>query len=211
MLRGPQSTLYGRNAEAGVVNIITRKPTNEFEFNGSVSYGNYDNLDLRAGASGPIVKDKLFYRLSGKYGSRDGYLKNTFLNEDVDYQSGGTGRAQLLWTPSEDWDISFNASVDDNRDGGAPLNLLGQDPYKVKQDFDGFNHLNSNTQSLRVAYNNPDFRLTSITTRRFSDQQFENEADVTTRDILTQNGDIDSTLFSQEIRLQSPQDADRFQ
>jgi len=211
VLRGPQSTLYGRNAEAGVVNIITRKPTNEFEFNGSVSYGNYDNLDLRAGVSGPIVKDKLFYRLSGKYGSRDGYLKNTFLNEDVDEQSGGTGRAQLLWTPSEDWDISFNASVDDNRDGAAPLNLLGLDPYKVKQNFDGFNHLNSNTQSLRVAYNNPDFRLTSITTRRFSDQQFENEADVTIRDILTQNGDIDSTLFSQEIRLQSPQDTDRFQ
>lgn len=212
VLRGPQSTLYGRNAEAGVVNLITRKPTNKFEFNSSAIYGNYNNLDLRAGVGGPLIEDKLFFRLSGKYGSRDGYLENTFLNRDVDYQSGGTGRAQLLWTPSKDWDISFNTSLDDDHDGAAPLVLLGQsNPYKIKQNFDGFSNLNSNTQSLRVAYKQPDFRFTSITARRFSGQKFENEADLTTADIVTQIGEIDSTVVSQEVRLQSPEAAKQFQ
>ncbi len=212
VLRGPQSTLYGRNAEAGVVNLITRKPTNQFEFNSSASYGNYDNLDLRAGVGGPLVEDKLFFRLSGKYGSRDGYLQNTFTNKDVDYQSGGTGRAQVLWTPSKDLEVSFNASFDDDRDGALPLVKFGQrDPYKIQQNYDGFSNLDSDTQSLRIVYKQPDFRVTSITARRYSHRKFENEADLTTQDILTQVGEDDSTVFSQEIRLQSPEDAKAFQ
>lgn len=55
VLRGPQSTLYGRNAQAGVVNIITRKPTDEFTFNSTVGYSNYNDLDLRAAGGGPLV------------------------------------------------------------------------------------------------------------------------------------------------------------
>ncbi|NMF65478.1 TonB-dependent receptor [Brasilonema octagenarum UFV-OR1] len=212
VLRGPQSTLYGRNAEAGVVNIITRKPTDKFEFNGSASYGNYDTLDLRGGISGPLIEDKLFFRLSGKYGSRDGYVQNTFTNKDIDYQSGETGRAQVLWTPSKDLEVSFNASVDNYRDGAPAYVFFGQrDPYKIQQNFDGFSDLNSDTQSLRVVYKQPDFRLTSITARRFSDWKFENEADLTIRDIITQIGAVDSTVFSQEIRLQSPEEAKSFQ
>jgi iron complex outermembrane receptor protein len=212
VLRGPQSTLYGRNAQAGVVNVITRKPTNEFEFNGSASYGNYDTLDLRAGVGGPLIKDELFFRLSGNYGSRDGYLENTFLDSDVDQQAGGSGRAQLLWTPSQAWEVSANASFDDYRDGAINLVFLEQeDPRKIEQNFDGFSDLISNTQSLRVAYKNPNFRVTSITARRFSGQKFENELDVTVADIFTQIGDIDSTVFSQEVRLQSPEQAERFQ
>ncbi|NEP57136.1 MAG: TonB-dependent receptor [Symploca sp. SIO2G7] len=210
VLRGPQSTLYGRNAQGGVVNIITRKPTNTFEFNGSASYGNYDALDFRAGISGPLIEDQLFFRLSGSYGSRDGYIENTFLDRDVDDQSGGTGRAQLLWTPSPDWDISFNASFDDYRDG-VLLNLLGQDLSEVMQDFQNLNDLVSNTQSLRVVYKQPDFRVTSITARRFSDQKSATDIDITIRDIFTSEDALDSTVFSQEIRLQSPEGASRFE
>ncbi|MEM8613061.1 MAG: TonB-dependent receptor plug domain-containing protein, partial [Cyanobacteria bacterium P01_H01_bin.105] len=52
ILRGPQNTLYGRSSQAGVVNITTRKPTNEFSFNSTAGYGSEENLDLRAGVSG---------------------------------------------------------------------------------------------------------------------------------------------------------------
>lgn len=212
VLRGPQSTLYGRNAASGAVNIITRKPTNNFDFSSSASYANYDNPDLRASFSGPLVEDKLFFRLSGQYSSRDGYLENTFSNRDVDEHSGGTGRAQILWTPSEDWEISANASFDDYRDGAIPLVFFNQsDIREIEQNFDGFSNLNSNTQSLKIAYNHPDFRLTSITARRFSGREFDYDSDVTTRDILTGIGEDSSTLFSQEIRLQSPEDAEQFQ
>ena len=101
VLRGPQSTLYGRNAIAGVVNINTRKPTNEPEFRLSSSIGNFISPDISASASGPIIEDNLFYRLSGDFQQRDGFLINTDTGEDVDFESGGGGRAQLLWEPSE--------------------------------------------------------------------------------------------------------------
>lgn len=210
VLRGPQATLYGRYAQAGVVNMITRKPSSIFEFNSNVSYASYDNPDVRAGVGGPIIEDKLFFRVSGSYQSRDGYVENTFLDSNVDEQSGGTGRAQLLWTPSEDWEVSVNAYFDDYG-GGVPLNVLGKNRFEVEQDFDGFNDLNSDTQSLKVVYTNPGFRITSISSRRFSDQEFQSEADVTIQDILRQVAALDSTVYSQEIRFQSPESARKFE
>ncbi|NEP58614.1 MAG: TonB-dependent receptor [Symploca sp. SIO2G7] len=211
ILRGPQSTLYGRSAQAGAVNIITRKPTNEFEFDSTVGYGTYNDLDLRASVSGPIIEDRLFYRLSGSYGSRDGYVDNIFLDEDLDDQSGGNGRGQLLWTPSEDWEILLNASFDDYRDGGGPLLPIDDEPFEIEQDVKGFTDFISNAQSLRIAYQNPDFRATSITSRRFSRQDIETDLDFSTFRTGRFTNVFDSTVITQELRLQSPEDAERFQ
>ncbi|MEO1561494.1 MAG: TonB-dependent siderophore receptor, partial [Cyanobacteria bacterium J06632_19] len=57
ILRGPQNTLYGRSSLGGVINVVTRKPTNEFEFKNSISYGNYDTFKTQASVSGPLVED----------------------------------------------------------------------------------------------------------------------------------------------------------
>lgn len=212
VLRGPQNTLYGRSTQAGAVNIITRQPTNVFEFNGVADYGRFNDTNIRASVSGPVVEDQLFFRLAGSYASRDGFLENTFLGSDVDEQSGWTGRAQILWTPSEDWNISFNTSVDDYDDGAVPFVLLDQpDPFKTERDFDGFNNLNANMQSLRIAYNNPDFRITSITARRFSQTEQIGDADATILDIIRAGFQVDSTVWSQELRLQSPDNDQPFE
>ncbi|MEM9244505.1 MAG: TonB-dependent receptor [Cyanobacteria bacterium P01_F01_bin.153] len=213
ILRGPQSVLYGRNAIAGVVNIITQKPTNDFEFTGSAQYGNFDDLDLRASVSGPVIDDELFFRLSGSYGSRDGYVRNTLLDEDIDDQSGWTGRAQLRWTPSEAWDILLNASFDDYDEGAPPYVVLGEsDPFDSEQDFNGFNELTSDSQSLRIAYTHPDFRVTSITARRFSRTGFDFDGDASTIDgLLRTTGEANTSVFSQELLLQSPEYAEKLQ
>ncbi|NEP59283.1 MAG: TonB-dependent receptor [Symploca sp. SIO2G7] len=212
ILRGPQGTLYGRNAQAGVVNIVTRKPTNIFEFSGNASYGNFDAFNIGVSVSGPIEQNRLFFRLTGNYLSRDGFLENTFLDDDVDDQSGGGSRGQLLWTPSEDWEISFNVAFDDYRDGDVPFVLLNQsDPLETERDFNGFNNLNSNTQSLKIAYNNPNFSVTSITARRYFHQEYDNEGDLTLADSFRAIQEFESTVWTQELRLQSPNDANQFQ
>jgi len=213
VLRGPQNVLYGRNSLAGVVNLITRQPTNEFEFSGIANYGNFNNLDLRASVSGPLIEDNLFFRLSGSYGSRDGYVHNTLLDEGVNEQSGGTGRARLLWTPSEAWEIALNASFDNYRDGASSYVPLSQsDPFEAEQNLDGFNELTVNAQSLRIAYTHPDFRATSITAHRHSRNDFEYDGDYTAADAVVRLIDELSTrVFSQELRFQSPETADRFE
>ncbi|ESA35326.1 hypothetical protein N836_12625 [Leptolyngbya sp. Heron Island J] len=212
ILRGPQNTLYGRSSQAGIVNIITRKPTNELSFNSAVSYGSEENVDLRAGISGPIIEDELFYRLSGNYERRDGFYDNSFLDEDYDEKSGGTGRAQLRWTPTETWDVSLNASFEDYQDGAYPFVALDDDdPFDIEQDFNGFSSLSTNSQSLKVAYLQPEFRVTSITTRRFSDWAADGEIDLTVADVLRAPSAFDSTVWTQELRLQAPEEAEQLQ
>ncbi|MEM8639247.1 MAG: TonB-dependent receptor [Cyanobacteria bacterium P01_G01_bin.54] len=213
VLRGPQSVLYGRNAIAGVVNIITRKPSNVFEFSGIAQYGNFNDFNVRASASGPLAEDQLFFRLSSSYSGRDGYMDNILLNDDVDEQYAWTGRAQLLWTPSAEWEILVNTAFDNYQEGAAPYALIGQsDPFETQQNFNGFNQLISDAQSLKIAYNHPELRFTATTTRRASRTAFKLDGDASTIDAVIRTSDESSTnLVSQELLFQSPESAETFQ
>ncbi len=203
VLRGPQNILYGRSSLGGAINIISRKPTNTFEFDTSLSYGNFNDFEAQASISDAIVKDKLAYRLSGSYGNQDGYVENTFSDEDVDGGSSTTGRAQILWTPSENWEVLLNASLADYDEGAQPFVMVGGDPFETELDFDGFNELNTNAQSLRVGYTHPNFRVTSITAHRFASQEAAFDQDGTIEDIEINAPGFDSRVISQELRLQS--------
>ena len=75
VLRGPQGALY-RNASAGAILVRSRKPSDEFETYGTVSFGNYRNVELVAAISGPIVPDLVSARVSGSWGVRDGITEN---------------------------------------------------------------------------------------------------------------------------------------
>ncbi len=78
VLRGPQGTLYGRNATGGSINIITNAPTETFEAGGRLTYGNYDLIETEGYASGPLIGDKLTGRLAFKTRRNDGYTVNIF-------------------------------------------------------------------------------------------------------------------------------------
>ena len=83
VLRGPQGTLYGRNTTAGVINIISRRPTDEFEGYVQATIGNYDTRKLKAAVNIPIA-DGLATRLAGFYLDRSGYTDNVFNGADID-------------------------------------------------------------------------------------------------------------------------------
>ena len=76
VLRGPQGTLYGRNATAGVVNVISAKPTDQFEAMLSADLGNYTNRRYEGMVNVPIVDDRLDLRVAGEWTKRDGYSFN---------------------------------------------------------------------------------------------------------------------------------------
>jgi iron complex outermembrane recepter protein len=95
VLRGPQGTLFGRNAMGGVINIITKQPTNATHGFAEVDLGNYDQQRYSAGIRTPLINDVLFAGVSGMYSKRDGYYTNDFNNSSYDRQHGFTGNYYL--------------------------------------------------------------------------------------------------------------------
>jgi len=105
VLRGPQGTLYGRNATAGVVNLVSAKPTDQFEAMASADFGNYKNRRFEGMINLPIVDDELDLRIAGEWTKRDGYSFNTLTDNPIDGRDLWSGRATLAFKPSE----SFSA------------------------------------------------------------------------------------------------------
>ncbi|HEY2444234.1 MAG TPA: TonB-dependent receptor plug domain-containing protein [Rhizomicrobium sp.] len=101
ILRGPQSTLYGRGATGGVVNLITEKPdlsTGSAE--AYASFGNYNALEVKGDANMPIVDDQLAFRLSGDFVRHSGYIDDTFNNSHIDSENNYSVRASMRWEPT---------------------------------------------------------------------------------------------------------------
>ncbi|ADG09304.1 TonB-dependent receptor [Caulobacter segnis] len=107
VLRGPQGTLYGRNATGGVVNVITAKPTEIFEANARAEYGNYNAIRLRGMLNVPIFGEKLAVRLSGATLKRDGFVTNTFNGHTVDDRDLYSTRVQVMFNPTEKLRTNF--------------------------------------------------------------------------------------------------------
>jgi iron complex outermembrane recepter protein len=105
ILRGPQGTQFGRNATGGVLNVLTKRPTSEFESNFGIEYSNYESLKL-SGAINIPLGDTAGFRFAGNYLNRDGYTKNLFTGNNID------GRDQFALRGSFRWDLGENTSMD---------------------------------------------------------------------------------------------------
>jgi len=102
VLRGPQGTLYGRNATAGVVNLSTAKPTDQFEAMASGELGNYHQRRFEGMINLPIVDDRLDIRIAGEWTKRQGYSFNELTNKRIDGRDLWSGRVSISWKPIED-------------------------------------------------------------------------------------------------------------
>src|ERR1700683_3173819 len=111
VLKGPQGSLYGRNAEAGAIIINTAVPTNEITGLGDISYGNGSTVNSRAALSGAIVPDFLLFRVAGNYVRSDGLIPNTYQHNNSDYV---------------DFDRSLRADLEFLITDKLKLDLIGQ-------------------------------------------------------------------------------------
>lgn len=133
VIKGPQGTLFGKNASAGVVNVRTRKP--EFEFSGGsdVMFGTDNELRVRGTVTGPLIEDTLAYRLTGSSHVTDGKLNNAFPGQDdVNDKDTWSLRGKLLFQPSDN--LSALLTVDTVKEDNAcclPTYLTSNDDIAI--------------------------------------------------------------------------------
>lgn len=107
VLRGPQGTLFGRNATSGVVNFVTAKPDlGAFGASGELEYGNYNSIRVEGMVNAPIT-DTIGVRLAGFYLNRDGYTTNLFDGTDIDDRDMYAFRGSLRFEPTVDTTIDL--------------------------------------------------------------------------------------------------------
>lgn len=168
ILRGPQGTLYGRNAMGGVINIITRKPTNHTDIFAELSAGNYAQQRYVLSVKTPLIKDKLFVGAAGLYESRKGYYTNTYNGKDFDGQKRFTGNYYLSYIPGTRFSATLNFKHQHNANNGAfPLNAdkasALEQPFTLSQNAITTMDDDVLNASLALKYHTAAVRFQSIT------------------------------------------------
>ena len=131
VLRGPQGTLYGRNTTAGVVNLITRKPEDEFGGNINLELGNYNHVKVKGAINFPMG-DNFAQRFAMFYNKRDGYVENEFDDTDIDGRDMYSIRSTTRWSnDTADATLAINYfEEDDDRMRGSNQQCL-RDPEGI--------------------------------------------------------------------------------
>jgi len=193
VLQGPQGTLYGKNTNAGLISVITKKPNfEEFEGYVEVETGNYDLHKLTLASSSPL-SDTLAYRLSGNIHKRDGFYKNT-AGPDQDDADDWSLQGKLMWQPSDTLTVMLkgshlerdqNCCAADSIQSDVVRDLAEQrgfqrdknDPfdYEIAIDRDSTFEMESDLVSLHIEYDLDWATLTSITA--WNDYEFITAAD----------------------------------
>lgn len=231
LLRGPQGTLFGRNATGGLVHYITVKPSlDEFNGFGSITYGRFNRMKFQ-GAVGVPVSDKVALRASFATHQGGGYVENRLRpQDDLNNANESAGRLQALFQPNEDVEILLNARFgqQDIRTGffeyasaifptgeatpGVPNPDLGgyvdldDDVYAGDYDTPGHNELDTYGYSGTLKWNMDFATLTSITDFQTVKRDYIEDSDASPVDYFQFFLTTDTEQFSQEIRLNGEAD-----
>jgi iron complex outermembrane recepter protein len=227
VLRGPQGTLYGKNASGGVVHIITKDPTPEFSGTAAATAIQDDEYRLDGSVAGPIT-DTLGFRLTGSGVDNDGYAENYYNGDKLNSSESYNIRGKLLWEPNEDlnfllasdysWSdcdctaLSVRSLLEPPPQQATLAELSPLVPSKHNQDVNNdertFTNIRSSGVSLTTNWDINDYTLTAITAYR--DWQSESWVDLDNRPTnpielsAPEPPKTDQDQFSQEIRVASP-------
>ncbi|MFV0561694.1 TonB-dependent receptor [Malaciobacter mytili] len=204
VLRGPQGTLYGKNSEAGVINIITKQPNNEISGKIFSTIGNNKRKDVGFNISGPIVKDKFYVGVTYKHQQKDGFIKNSLTNEYINDKKSDYGKLILRTTPTDNLDLSLIISKN-KEDNGAHNWVSSKDNKKeVSSNLKGYSTPIDTTYALNINYNLDEYsKIKSITTKKEYKDKAIVDADMTPLTLrhIYKNNELNT--ISQELRYET--------
>ncbi|MDX1499425.1 MAG: TonB-dependent receptor [Woeseiaceae bacterium] len=120
VLRGPQPVYFGASAVAGAFNLVTKKPTPEWQGDIRAEFGNYNRRTLEGGVGGPL-SDTVGIRFAGKYDETDGFLKDVITGDDFPERRDLAGRVTLRWTPNDSFRATARVGISDTEQGPEPV------------------------------------------------------------------------------------------
>ena len=220
VLNGPQSTLFGKNASAGVISVVTKEP--QYEFGGLVeaSYGNFNAMVLRGELTGPI-SENIAWSIDGSYNKRDGYATIVNLDEEISERNRWSARGQLLIEPSPDFKIRAIGDYSKIDEACCQVSTLVAGPTAaavfavggaLDTDFFSYNtFLNQVPEnvvdnyggSLQADWNIGNLTVTSITAYRELENFQNQDVDFTSAEIVSEIRNQKVDTFTQELRIAS--------
>ncbi|MGM5631449.1 TonB-dependent receptor [Apibacter raozihei] len=191
ILRGPQSTLYGRNALGGVINILTKQPGNIFKSFIEMGVSNYNTHEIRGGISGPIIKNKLFTSLNAFYTDRKGLFTNEYDNRHFDNYKNFGGNFFLKYLVNDQLTVILNSKLENNDLTGtfpyAPnVGVALSKPFKINQNGKNIENRILSTTSLQLKYQIRQWDISSLTGYTYlSDTYKDYDQDYSPYDIMS--------------------------
>jgi len=238
VLRGPQGTSFGRNATAGLVHIISNRPTDEFEYGLTGEAGSHGRYATDGFINGPLG-DTLSARLAFNFDRYDGYTESVSTGDGLDGQKNYAIRGSLFYEPSDRFSAYVKVEYsEDNDEGpvrrsqdctipqigpgprppGPPPPPFGGsftdpcDPFKteISSGFDFFLDRQILNATAELVYNiNDDFALTSVSGYLDGESDYFIDANGTPFNVLFQNTQNEAESFTQEIRLDNQASSSR--
>jgi iron complex outermembrane receptor protein len=223
VLRGPQSTLFGKNVSAGAITITTAEPQFTYGADAEVSFGNYNLRQEKLSVTGPL-SDTVAVKLSGMDDMRDGYLNNTTTGQDVDNHARASLRADTLWAPNDLFKLRVIADygiIHDRccgavqlEDGGATDVMAAKQGAVINlpsQQFDNVfssylsptNHVSGSGISAQADWNAGFAKITSITAYRDNISRSFEELSYNSLNTATYELANNIKTFTQELRAAS--------
>ena len=222
VLSGPQSTLFGKNASAGVINVRTLAPSHDLESKIEFGIGNFNQRTVKGYVTNG-VSDTLALSLSGGFNTRDGFTDSVVGLNEINDRDRWNIRGQALYEPTEDVTVRVIADYSEIDEaccsvadiingpttgavralGGIVLDDSNPFSYESALNIDPINSVEDGGVSVQVDVDFDTYAFTSITSFRNNKSNFNNDVDYTSLDILTEDGHTDIDTFTQEFRLTS--------
>ncbi|MBL4763734.1 MAG: TonB-dependent receptor [Colwellia sp.] len=201
VLRGPQGSLYGRNAQAGVISIRSRMPDDEASAKLRLSLAERNKYQLQGSIALPI-SDSFFLSLAVRTQDQQGFIDNSHQQKTENDRHQDALRLNLVVKPNNVTKVSWLSSYLGHDDGALSIGKIGVERYRVSSGEQGYNHSKTQSHALTVNHQfTDDISFSSVSSYRILQERIFQDLDLLPQNFVSFNKAHDFSRIAQEFTL----------